>query len=118
MNNEIEDLLIGEKSIDELIKNKMEQEIKIEQEQKNKKNKEKIVSDIKDVPRSLIFSKDAIYLVFNRKNKTQSFINGIQAESLIGMQKSIYEKIKNAEIDAFSTDNEYVKFEKIKIIDN
>ena len=114
MKKQIEDILLSETSFDEIIKKKMEEEIA--QEAKSQKDKEKkLVSDIKLVPKDLIFSKYSTFRVFNRVNKTQSLINGLQAEALLGLQKSVYEKLKNAEIDAFSTENEYVKFENTKI---
>ena len=92
----------------------MEEEI-AQEEKLHKKSECKIVTDIKSVPKSLIFTKFTTFKVFNRNNNTHSYIKGVQAEALLGMQKTAYEKIKNGEIDAFSTENEYIKFEKAKI---
>ena len=47
-------------------------------------------------------------------NKTETYINGMQAEAMIGLQSSVREKVKNGQMDAFSTDGAYVKFEQIE----
>lgn len=112
--NEIEQRLLSQASLDELIKIKMEEELKAELEKAKEKPKKKIITDISKVPVELIFSKEAVYKLFNRENKTETFINGIQAESMLGLQNNIREKIKSGQMDAFSTDKAYVKFEKIE----
>ena len=109
-----EQRLLGHASLDELIKIKMEEEIKIEYEKSLQKTEKKVITDIKEVPSDLIFSKRAVYRLFNRVQKTQTFINGLQAEALLGLQTSMRAKIKAGEAEAFSTDNAYVKFEKIE----
>ena len=76
-------------------------------------NNKKIYTEIKDVPKELIFSKLAIYKLFNRTTKQETFINGVQAEALIGLQNNVREKFLNGEMSAFSTDEAYVKFEKV-----
>lgn len=112
---ELEQRLLNHTSIDELIKIKMEEEIKAELEKSNKKIEKQVITDISKVPKELIFSKQAVYKIFNRINKTESFLNGIQAESMLGLQTSVREKVKSGIMDAFSTDSAYIKFEKIEI---
>lgn len=112
--NDVEQRLLNSASLDELIKIKMEEELKAELEKAKEKPKKKIVTDISKVPPELIFSKEAVYKLFNRNNKTETFINGIQAEAMLGLQNNIREKIKLGQMDAFSTDNAYIKFEKIE----
>jgi len=53
-----------------------------------------------------------VYKYFNRNTKCESFINGIQAEALIGLQNNIREKMLKGELNAFTTDDAYIKFDK------
>ncbi|HNW26656.1 MAG TPA: hypothetical protein PLG15_00140 [Candidatus Gastranaerophilaceae bacterium] len=112
---EIEQKLLSEVSLDELIKKKMEEEIKHEFEISKQKPQKNLITDITKVPPHLIFSKAAIYKIFNRLNKTQTFINGIQAEAMLGLQNSLRDKIRLGQIDAFSTQDAYVKFEGVEM---
>lgn len=113
--NDIEEMLLNNASLDELIKMKIEKEFKNELKQAQQKPEKKIITDISQVPKSLIFSKAAVYRLFNRNTKQETFINGMQAESLIGIQHSIREKMSKGLISAFTTDDAYVKFEEIEI---
>jgi len=115
-NKNIEEMLLTGASLDDLIRMKMEAEFKDEIEKaKMSKNspKKRIYTEIKDVPKSLIFSKQAVYKLFNRNTKQETFINGVQAEALIGLQNNVRTKFLNGEMSAFSTDEAYVKFEKV-----
>ena len=111
---ESEKRLLGQASLDDLIKMKMEEEINAEFEKLQHKPEKKLITEIAKVPSDLIFSKNAIYRLFHRVQKTQTFINGVQAEALLGLQTSLRNKIKSGQVDAFSTENAYVKFEKIE----
>lgn len=110
----IEQRLLNHASLDELIKMKMEEELKAEFEKAKKKPQIQVITDISEVPADLIFSKKSVYKLFNRINKTETFINGMQAESMLGLQNSVREKIKQGQMDAFSTDEVYIKFEKVE----
>ena len=110
---EIEQKLLKEVSLDELIKQKMEEELAAEMEKARTVPKKQVITEISKVPKEMIFSKKAIYKIFNKVNKTESFLNGLQAEALLGLQNSVRAKIRAGEMDAFSTDNAYVKFEKV-----
>lgn len=112
--NEIEQRLLNQASLDELIKIKMEEELKAELEKANEKPKKKLITDISKVPTNLIFSKESVYRLFNRNSKTETYINGIQAEAMLGLQNNIREKIKLGQMDAFSTDSAYIKFERVE----
>ena len=109
----VEERLLSHASLDELIKIKMEEEMQAEFAKAKEKPKDKIETDLAKVPKHLIFSKNAVFKMFNRTNKTETYLNGLQAEALLGIQNNIREKIKNGEMDAFSTENAYIKFEKI-----
>jgi len=109
-----EELLLG-KSIDELIKMKIEQEFMTELQNSKEKPKKKIITDIKNMPKEKIFSKESVFKCFNRETKCESCINGIQAEAMIGTQNNIRQKMLNGELSAFTTENAYVKFEKAEL---
>lgn len=111
-NDDTEKMLISNTSIEELIKMKIEEEFLSDLEKSKELPKPKIYKDIKDIPKDKVFSKQATYRYFNRNTKCETFINGVQAEALIGLQNNIREKIQNRELSAFTTEDAYVKFEK------
>lgn len=113
--NDYEQRLLSHASLDELIKMKMEQELQAELDKLSEAPKKQVVKDITKVPPELIFSKKAVFKIFNRINKTETFLNGLQAEAMLGVQNSIREKIRSGQLDVFSTDTAYVKFEEIEI---
>lgn len=113
-NKDIEEKLLNQSSLDDLIKRKMEEEMAEELANASKKPEKKVIKDISKVPTELIFSSRAVYKIFNRVNKTETYLNGMQAEAMIGLQNSVREKFKSGQMDAFSTENAYVKFEYIE----
>lgn len=112
--NEIEQRLLSHASLDELIKMKMEEELSAKFEEAKKEQIKKVIKDISKVPADLIFSKYSVYKVFNRLNRTETYINGLQAEAMIGLQNSVRQKIKSGQLDVFSTPDAYVKFEQVE----
>ena len=112
----IEDALLSGKSIDELIKIKMKEEIKTAFKKISTKFEKKKVYNIKLVPKSEIFGKKTIFRKFNKQNNTISYINGLQAEALLGMDNITRDKLLKGEIEVFSTENSFVKFEYAEII--
>ncbi len=111
-NNDAEDRLLNSASLDELIKMKIEKEFMDDLRKSKEKIPPKTYKDIKDVPSDKIFSKFSVFRYFNRKTKCETFVNGIQADALIGIQNNIREKMLKGELNAFTTENAYVKFEK------
>lgn len=110
---DIEKMLLNGASLDDLIKMKIEQEFKDAVNQ-GKQIPEKVkITDISKVPQKLIFSKQSVFKLFNKNTKTETFINGIQAEALLGVQNSVREKILKGETFSFATDDAYVKFDKV-----
>lgn len=107
----IEDALLSGKSIDELIKIKMSEEIRNAFKKVAVKFEKKRVYDIKQVPQSELFGKKAVFKKYNKQNNTVSYINGIQAEAMLGLDNTSRDKIAKGEIDVFSTDNAFIKFE-------
>lgn len=112
--NNDEQRLLKNSSLDDLIKMKMEEELKAEIEKSKNKPQKQVITDISKVPENLIFSKTAIYKIFNKVNKTETYINGIQAEAMLGLQNTMREKIKKGQTDTFATDTAYVKFDRIE----
>ena len=115
-NDDIEEMLLSGTSLDDLIRMKIEAEFKDEikksKEQKAKQQKREYTK-INEVPKEYIFSKDAVYKFYNRNTKLETYINGVQAEALLGLQYNIRNKILNGEMSTFSTGHAYVKFEKV-----
>lgn len=119
MNNKkqiIEDALLSGKSIDDLIKLKMKEEIRAAFKKVSTQFERKRVTNLKSLPKEYIFSKHAVYKKFNKRNNTISYINGIQAEGMLGMDEASREKLLKGEIEVFSTDNAFVKFEYANVI--
>lgn len=112
----IEQALLLDLSLDELIKKKMEEELRAELNKINKKPERTIITSLSDVPKEHVFSKYSVYKIFNKVNKQESYLNGLQAEALIGTQNSVREKMLAGVLDAFSTENAYVKFEKAVLV--
>ena len=107
---DMEQVLLNNATLDELIKMKIEQEFMAEKPKT--KIAQKVVTDLKEVPKEVIFSKDSVFRVYNRLSKTETFINGMQADAMIGAQTGIREKFFDKVLTAFSTDDAYIKFEK------
>ena len=93
-NDDMEQMLLNNASLEDLIKMKIEKEFLADLEKSKEKPKKKVYTDI------------------NRNTKCESFINGIQAEALIGLQNHIREKMLKGDLSAFTTDDAYIKFDK------
>ena len=107
-----EEILMKNKSLDELIKLKMQEELKNAFNTRVGNNSKTLITDIKDVPVDKIFTKRATFKVFNKETKVETLVNGLQAEALIGVQNHIRSKMLSGELNAFTTDDAYIKFER------
>lgn len=110
-----EEILIKNKSLDELIKIKMQEELKNAFNKRLGIKSKKRIENIKDVPAGKIFSKQAVFKVFNKSTQLETLINGLQAEAMLGMQNDIRNQLLKCEIDVFSTETLFVKFEYIEV---
>ena len=108
----IEQILMNDEKYEEFIHSKTEQEFKKILESKNKIE---IITDIKKVPKSLLFSKKATYSIINKDSKTMSYINGVQAEAFLSADNISREKIISGQMDSFVCENNYIKFVKVKV---
>jgi hypothetical protein len=106
----IENRLLENEDIDGLIAKKISQNVRNEIEAAKINKKTVTVDDFHKVPVNKIFDAKAIYVVFNRKTQTESFINGIQADSLIGLNQSIRNNLKSKFTDNFTLSEYYVRF--------
>ena len=114
-NKEIENLLLNSSTFDELVNAKLEKEF-IDSLGNNKQIKsKKYITNIKEVPRDKIFSKDAVYSVINKDSRTKSYINGLQAEGCLGVQNLVRAKLLAGQVDSFVSENSLVKFVKVKV---
>lgn len=111
-NNDAEALLLNNASLEDLIKMKIEKEFMEDLKKSKEKPEKQILTEIKNLPKDKIFSKYATFRYFNRNTGCETFINGIQAEALIGLQNNIREKMLKGELSAFTIDDAYIKFEK------
>lgn len=109
-NADAEKMLLTGKSIDELIQMKIQQDYKALQEKAKNVPKIKKVENISELPRDLIFSKSSVFKVFNKINGTESLVNGIQAEAMLGMQETVREALLAGKISAFISGDSYVEF--------
>lgn len=115
-NDDIEEMLLSNSSLDDLIRMKIEAEFSEEMKRAkelNAKKEKKVFTKISDVPKEYIFSKKSVFKFYNRNTKLETYINGLQAEALLGLQTNIRNKILNGEMSTFSTDDAYVKFENV-----
>jgi len=112
--NELEQMLLSKTSLDDLIKKKIENEFLSELEKSKVKPTVKRVDNIALVPKNLIFSAKSVFKVFNRNTRTESYISGLQAEALLGLQNAVREQIAKGECSAFATNDAYVKFDYVE----
>lgn len=111
-NNDAEALLLNSASLEDLIKMKIEKEFLSDLNKVKQPVTRRKIENLKDVPSDKVFSRFTVFRCFNRGTGCETFINGIQAEGLIGIQNNVREKMLSGELNAFTTDDMYVKFEK------
>lgn len=88
-NNEIEEKLLfedGADAYDQYLEGKVQAEIDFAKREREKlySREKETITDIKKIPPDKKFHKDTIYKVFNRQQKTETFVTGEQAENLMG----------------------------------
>ena len=106
----IEKKLLCADEIDELISVKINRRIENEINQAKKEKTRTVINEFEQVPKSKTFSPKSVYPVFNRKTQRESFINGIQADSLIGLHQEIRNNLLERYCDNFTVGEYYVRF--------
>lgn len=109
-NNDIEEILLTDMPLNELIKKKISQEMDEEIKKSKIKSQKSLIVVFSDLPQDKTFAKSTVYTVFNRKTRQESFVNGLQVESILGTDFNTLNKLKSKETDCFLTDDYYVKF--------
>ena len=97
-------------SFDELMMQKFAQEAQSEIDEHKNKKKNEIIEDFKLLPIEFIFSNKSVYKLFNRLNKTESLINGLQFESYVANNPTLKKKLLDKKIDCFANEQYYIKF--------
>lgn len=114
-NKEIEKILLNDDAYNKMVSSKIEEEFVNELKSAKSGQKKSEITDIKNVPKDKLFSKDAIFEIINKNSRTQSYINGVQAEGFLGTQYSDREKLLSGDIKSFVSGNNFVKFIKVKV---
>lgn len=116
---QIEDMLLNNVSADDILQKKLTEEVEaeiFESKKIEKKSKEKkYLQDFNKVPEGKIFSKSCYYKLFNRINKREFLIDGVQVENFIGLNDMLYEKVRSKAFKAFYIDDLYIKFDRYLI---
>jgi hypothetical protein len=111
----IEKMLLKDTSYDKLLNVFQEEEFNKTLEKAKEKQNFKIITNIKEAPKDKLFTKDATFEVINKISKTKTKINGIQAEGYLGSQNSVRDTLLAGNVDAFISQNCYIKFLKVKV---
>ncbi|MDD3325378.1 MAG: hypothetical protein PHN38_09700 [Sulfurospirillaceae bacterium] len=114
-NEDIEQALLSNKSLEELIKEKVQQEIDAEIVAASGSRKPREITKFSELPKDKIFADSAVYSLFNRATKQRALINGSQVECLIGIDNSLREKLTSHQVDTFLVEDYYVKFHHASI---
>ena len=107
-NTDAEKMLLTGKSIDELIQIKIQEDFMFIKEQKKPKIEK--ITDLSKLKKDVIFSKNSVFKVFNKSSRVESYINGLQAEALLGLQNGVKESLIVGKIKAFVAEDAYVEF--------
>jgi len=102
MEKKFDDLLI-EKNLKEKIK----EEMKAAKERPEKEKKE---LKFENMTAKELFSQRSLWKVFNRRNYTNSIINGYQAEAFLAGNDNLREEILNHKTDCFLANHLYIEF--------
>lgn len=114
-NKEIEKILLNDSAFDNMLKKKVENDFKQELINAKASKSVEYITEIKDVPKTKLFTKYATFEVINKTSKTKSYINGVQAEGFLGSNITDRTKLLNGESDSFVCGNSFIKFVKVKI---
>lgn len=102
-----------EKFDDLMIENNLKSKVYKEMEEaKNKKNIPQKNFSFENLDEKQLFSQKALWKVFNRKNVTNSILNGIQAEAYLSEQHSTRADIIAHKIDCFLANHLFIEFYK------
>ena len=107
-NSDMEKMLLTGKSLDELIQMKIQEDYTSIRNIPPKKIQK--IEDISKLSKEIIFSKSSVFKVFNKSTRMESFMNGVQAEALLGLQDNLRDSLVSGKIRAFVSGDSYVEF--------
>ena len=109
-NKDKEEMLLKGLSLDELIAKKIEEDYKNLLKEVRKPVSISKITDLENLPPDVIFSKKSVFKTFNKTTRTESYINGLQAEGLLGLQKDTREALISGKTKSFISGDTYVEF--------
>lgn len=109
-NKDKEEMLLKGMSLDELIAMKLEEDYKKMLAEVKKPLKASQIKDITKLTEDIIFSKKSVFRTFNKMTKTESFITGLQAEGMLGLQNDVRKSLCDGKIKSFISGDNYVEF--------
>ena len=105
-------LLCSDKGGQENLKEELKREREKLAELRSAPPEKVVISEFSKLDESLVFSEKAHYSLFNRDTKCEFFINGKELERRIGIDDTLFDKLKNRKIDTISVDNSIISFYK------
>ncbi len=112
---EIEKILLNDENYEKFINSKNEKDY-IKVLEGEKKKSELVITDIKKLPKDVLFSRESVFVVINKISRTKSYINGIQADGFLAGQNVLRDRLKSGATDSFISGNCYIKFYKYKAV--
>ena len=109
-NKDKEEMLLKGMSLDELIAKKIEEDYKNLLKEVKKPVRVSKITNLKEIKPEIIFSKKSVFKTFNRTTRTESYINGLQAEGMLGLQKDVREALVSGKTKSFISGDTYVEF--------
>ena len=109
-NKDKEEMLLKGMTLDELITKKIEEDYKNLLKEVKKTVRVTKITEPKEITPDLIFSKKSVFKTFNKTSKTESYINGLQAEGMLGLQKEARDALISGKAKSFISGDTYVEF--------
>lgn len=116
-NKDKEEMLMTGKSLDELIAIKIEEDYKNMLKEAKKSVKVTKVTQAEKLKPEIIFSKKSVFKTFNKKTRTESYVTGLQAEGMLGLQNDARQALCSGKVKSFISGDTYVEFLWAEITD-
>lgn len=113
MNNEeeLEEFITANAEHQRVLAEKTEKEI-MEKRKKISKIEKTEIRSIKDVPPEILFSRSSVWNVVNLHTLIEFELHGINVSLYLGQNEPLRRLLLAGEINSFTRDNLYIKFEK------
>ena len=106
MTKKLEEKLLNSTSVEKAIKEVIADEIA-------EAKKPKVITEITEiteVPKGQVLGIHSAFTVFNRVNKTESALNGIQVDSLLGLNQARRKQLENAQVSELTIGDYHITF--------